>query len=325
MDHPTTLIYLADAETLGQLHRDWPSDLRVALCLEDGGGSDVVFLREEEIAKTPEHVAAMLDRDDADFVIVPTFGGYPTRRLSFSQEQQLCGMLADMAELPDQARASFPDMAEDDVGDEVELDSELPVAPTLADQAPRLPEHAPARPSVKSRIARHSQAPEPVSPVSADAATGYWGQVTRLNSVWTFTVDGVSQDQPDDHDVFAHPLALSKDQRRLQAVLALDDEGQGGMPAAFQIPVNALPKGCPNWPAGSSHRVFLRVEGTALTITLPIRKPASAKKAKPRRRGLLGPAVAAATALVMVQVGTSQEAMDIMRAAGSYQSSFQGK
>lgn len=314
MDHPTTLIYLADAETLSQLHPDWPSDLRVALCLEEGGASDVIFIRQDEIEEAPERVATLLERDDADFVIVPMLGGYPTRRLSFSQEQQLCGLLADMVELPDQARSNFDYLAESNgLSDEIGCESEILKKPVVA-----------------SSIAQAHPAVHPALAEIADEVIGHWGRVERSGTVWCFTVDGMPE--CDDHppSIFAHPIALSDDRRRLQAVLALATDWRGGLPQAFQMPVDGLPDGCPDLQDGTTHRVFFRSEGTALTITLPVLKPAAssspvADTAKPRRRRFLGPALAAATALVMVQVGTSPDAIDAMRAAGTFQSGFQDR
>lgn len=326
MDHPTTLIYLAEAETLAQLHRDWPSELCVALCLEEQGSSDVVFLRGDEVAETPERVAAMLDRDDADFVIVPTFGGYPTKRLSFSQEQQLCGILADMVELPDLARASVSEQVKVDTREDYQVNSGPHATEWHAGPAVPLPQHTPAEPNAMTGIFRKRAAHAPAKYTPIGAETAHWGYVERLKSVWSFTVDGVLADQPCDTDVFAHPVNLSGDKRRLQAVLALKSEGEAGIPAAFQMPIDALPPGCPDLPPGVSHRVFIRAEAPALTITLPIPKAAPRRFAvKSQRRGVFGPAVAAATALVMFQVGTSQEARDIMDAAGAYQSSLQEK
>lgn len=112
MDHPTTLIYLFDEETLSNLFENWPSSMRVALCIDEEGGGHVTLLREDEAADAPVRIAQLLDRDDSDFVIVPTFGGYPTRKIRFSEEQQLCGMLAELSDLPLRARSHLAGLPE---------------------------------------------------------------------------------------------------------------------------------------------------------------------------------------------------------------------
>lgn len=112
MDHPTTLIYLFDQETLSNLFENWPSSMRVALCIDEEGGGHVALLREDEVADAPVRIAQLLDRDDSDFVIVPTFGGYPTRKIRFSEEQQLCGMLAELSDLPLRARSHLAELSE---------------------------------------------------------------------------------------------------------------------------------------------------------------------------------------------------------------------
>lgn len=324
MDHPTTLIYLPDSETLGQLHRDWPEGVRVALCLEERGQSDVVFVREEDVFKVPARVSELFRRDDVDFVIVPILGGYPTRRLSFAEEQQLCGMLADMVDLAGQARSFVAETNDDELSAVTEPETTLPVAEPMPLETPDVPKRAASR----TRIIRPEPTQEPAEPVSAPPATAHWGHLERDGAVLNVNIDGLGEEQGHRDDVFAHPVALSDDRRRLQAVLSLRPEDRQDVPGNFQIPIASLPEGCPDIPTGASHRVFVRAEGPALTITLPVLKPARAARArsapkKIRRRGLWGPAVAAAVALVMVQMGTSQEAKDIMRLAGTYPEAVQ--
>ncbi|MEM9972721.1 MAG: hypothetical protein AAF771_00975 [Pseudomonadota bacterium] len=335
MEHPTTLIYLPDGETMGQLHRGWPDGLRVALCLEEGGRSDLVFVQEEDVANAPAQVADLLGRDDSDFVIVPTLGGYPTRRLSFGEEQQLCGMLADMADLPGQARAFVKDRA----GREEQAATgswAMPEPEELTHAPAPPPPQAAARAAPRMRIIRPEPAAEPPAPAAQPLATAHWGHIERAGTVLKIAIEGPVGERAPNDDIFAHPVALSGDRRRLQAVISLPPYDRKNLPGCFQIPLESLPEGCPDIPAGSSHRVFIRAEGQVLTITLPALAPAGASKPKPRaqkpkvtpkpkRRGMLGPAVAAAVALAMVQVGTSQEAKDIIRLAGSYPTNTQDK
>ena len=186
MDHPTTLIYLPDSETLGQLHRDWPEGVRVALCLEERGQSDVVFVREEDVFKVPARVSELFRRDDADFVIVPILGGYPTRRLSFAETTD-----------DEPAAAAEPETA-------------APVAEPMPLETPDLPKRAASR----TRIIRPEPAQEPAEPVSAPSATAHWGHLERDGAVLNVNIDGLAEEQGHRDDVFAPPVAQKDDQRR---------------------------------------------------------------------------------------------------------------
>ena len=61
---------------------------------------------------TAERVADLFALDDADFVIVPKLGGYPTRKISFSEDQQLCGLVADIEDLAEIATDILLERAE---------------------------------------------------------------------------------------------------------------------------------------------------------------------------------------------------------------------
>lgn len=103
MDNPRTLIYILDEETLGQLHESWPARMRAALCLDERGYAAVALLHEEEIDHAAPRLSKLLKQDDVDFLIVPVQGGYPTRKLSFGEEQQMCRIIAGVSDLPDAA------------------------------------------------------------------------------------------------------------------------------------------------------------------------------------------------------------------------------
>ncbi|MDG4648662.1 hypothetical protein P6F26_09400 [Roseibacterium sp. SDUM158017] len=99
MDPKGTLVYLPDAETVAGLHPDWPSDMCAALCLGADGDCDVVVFHADESDRALRTVARLTGRDRAGFVVFPHRDDAPVRRLSFAEEQALCGVLADAPDL----------------------------------------------------------------------------------------------------------------------------------------------------------------------------------------------------------------------------------
>lgn len=94
MEYAETLVYLVAEDTLSQLHRGWPEGMRAALCLGEEGDCEVVLFHRDELGGIVARIATDLSRDDADFIVVPLTGGYPTRRIRFAEEQQLCDFVS---------------------------------------------------------------------------------------------------------------------------------------------------------------------------------------------------------------------------------------
>ena len=161
MENAVTLIYLFDEETLGQLHKDWPQGMRTALCLDENGGGNIALFHIDEYWHVAARISDLLGRDDSDFVFVPTFSGYPTRRISFSEEQQMCGMIANIDDLPQRARLHLAQMdcgddqtpnfgpQDFDTADKTEITEVLPIKERPAETAI---EHLPEDVSQKSRV-----------------------------------------------------------------------------------------------------------------------------------------------------------------------------
>jgi len=98
------LIYLPDLEALRGIHADWPDDMCAILCLHQSGRCELQLhhIEEDADAALAKAVGAT-DRGAGRVYVVPATEGYPTRKLSFSEEQALCGLLDGLTDLPDLA------------------------------------------------------------------------------------------------------------------------------------------------------------------------------------------------------------------------------
>lgn len=103
MEEAKTLVYFPDAETLVGLHTDWPEEIRTALCLREDGLCEIVVFHDAESPSAVADVATLTGRDESTFVVVPETDGYPTRHVSFAEEQLLCKILAETGDLAELA------------------------------------------------------------------------------------------------------------------------------------------------------------------------------------------------------------------------------
>ncbi len=347
MDYPTTLVYLFDEETLRNLFDDWPSSMRVALCIDEEGTGNVALLRADEVADAPLRIAQLLDRDDADFVIVPTFGGYPTRKIRFSEEQQLCGMVAELSDLPIRARSHLaelsegPDLTLDECKEPVEdedRDADAPFAPeedpdplhehvqpvaSTDDQAETVLEDAIPAGGVRDdppiTVRNSSRLPAGfVNLIEQDVTlkSPLVGRLSRAGKHVQLTLEGA-------------PLR----QRLIEPYCAAEVGASLNLRQLCIVP----PKGAP-WPPkpgesilfddrgvgpiasqlsnGHELRVDLVVEGDRLLLSLDDYEVIVGKRrAKRFSKGALGPAFAALVAYAMFQIGTSEEAFRQMSKA----------
>ena len=348
---------MADGETLDQLHKGWPKGVLAALCLAETGDSEAVFLQGHEFEKAAARISQVLGREDSDFVFVPRMGGYPTKKLNFSEEQQLCGILADMTDLPSRARAFLADAEE-------ETPQEDPVAPARDEEFPAVlrseqrispkaekidePEDPEvpvqskevATPKVEFVSRREKPKPRrrpikiirrqpveevvqpaietrPVAPVNEATETSFcgWAMSCRDGIFFTLRLEGAAQDAWPKRSIFTRPIQQGDGGQQLQADLdeALDHRGP---PAEIRIPIHTLPRTHDVWSNGAPRRTFVRIDGTKVTLLLPV----AANPAPPRkvmRPKLLTSICAAAVAVWMIQIGMSQDALSVMRQPGA--------
>lgn len=113
-------VYLLEEEAVAALLPDWPREMQLALCLGPDGGCEMAVHHRAEVAQALGRIAALNDpagrqdrgvakgRDedaaDSQFICVaPPVAGYPTRKVLFSEEQQLLSLVAGMPQLAEMA------------------------------------------------------------------------------------------------------------------------------------------------------------------------------------------------------------------------------
>jgi hypothetical protein len=98
------LVYTPDFETLRGICPDWPEEVFAILCLHQSGRCDLHLRHvEEDAAEALSMAVTATDEGSCRVYVVPASDGYPTRRLSFSEEQAICGLLDGVDQLPDLA------------------------------------------------------------------------------------------------------------------------------------------------------------------------------------------------------------------------------
>lgn len=103
MMRPDKLAYFLDADQMAGIFAEWPADMKVALCLDDAGGCQVMVYHEGEGRGVLRKVASVLERPLGQFVVVPETKGYPTRKVMFSEEQKMLTLVADAYDLAETA------------------------------------------------------------------------------------------------------------------------------------------------------------------------------------------------------------------------------
>ena len=354
MEHPTTLIYLMDQDTLRRLHRGWPAGIRVALCLTEAGESHIALLHEDEIDTAAERVADLFALDDADFVIVPKLGGYPTRKISFSEDQQLCGMVADIEDLAEIATdillerigaADLPGAEENPPEPEV---VEEPLAAVEAEPEHEIEvEEVPVEPPapVEPEATAHEEGPrdEPVAalppgfrPVTAcedSCPTEFLARLVRSGATVRLKVDGPARRFPWRRPQKAVEVGISEDQRRICLVLP-PNAGWTAQPGAeISVRREALPVAWQPKQRGLAVRADLDPVGGQVTLRLrdlaPPRRRRVVRPARSRTAdaapALLAHAFSALIVFAMIQIGFSDAAREHMNGAAEHVASWRGE
>lgn len=98
-----TLVYFLEEDVVAALLPGWPAEMQVAVCLSSEGECDLAIHHRSEEARIPARVAALVGRCRQDLCVVPQIDGYETRKVLFSQEQQLLSLVADSPHLTEMA------------------------------------------------------------------------------------------------------------------------------------------------------------------------------------------------------------------------------
>ncbi|PYE84361.1 hypothetical protein [Pseudoroseicyclus aestuarii] len=296
------LAFFLDETDLRGLHPGWPQGVKLVLCVEEAASQAApafVLYHEDEVEQVLRRVSDVLDRPAGSFAVVPEVEGHPTRRVLYSEEQQLLAHLA--------ANDRLGELAQDYlINYRFALEEGLdPAQVTLAPQRPVPTDRADPRPAERPE----PPAPEPEvesawAPLGArDGEVLYLeGRLTRDGDTVLLAIGPVTAQTP---IVWTQSLAFREDFRSflLPPDLARGAEAQWiGFPADRLPPAMAalLERGC-------AARLTLSGRGLLVAPDLPsgsqapapaLPAPATPKPAskRPRWAGLAAACVLAGVA-----------------------------
>lgn len=101
MSRSTTFVYILEADAVLAILPGWPDDIQVAVCLSPDGACDLAVHHKNEVSRVLDRIAR--EQGDALISVAPKVAGYPTRKVLFSEEQQLLSFLADSEDLTELA------------------------------------------------------------------------------------------------------------------------------------------------------------------------------------------------------------------------------
>lgn len=94
---------LLEEDDLRLVHRDWPSKMRLAVCLMPSGDCQLLLFRQEEAGIFAQRLRKHLGLRSEEICIYPPVHGFPTRQLRYSDERSLATLLADSPQLVEDA------------------------------------------------------------------------------------------------------------------------------------------------------------------------------------------------------------------------------
>ena len=217
MSDSGTFVYVLEEDAVLAILPGWPAGMQVAVCLSDGGACDLAVHHRNEVARVLERIQELHDMAPEDLCVAPAVEGYPTRKVLFSEEQQLLSFVADspnLAELASDYALNYR-FAQDEG-----LDAEMITGPAVARQphaAPDKPAKAPAAPRKAKSGAKAATAANAVaSPGSDTAATRAQAFVTHLSLPSGYAAPAPAQ-RPECVFVDAH---LTRAQDKIRLVIA---------------------------------------------------------------------------------------------------------
>ncbi len=189
MNSVETLAYFLEEETLRGLLPGWPGGMNLVLCLDDAGKCDLIVHHRDETERVLTRLAREHYEIDSLLSVSPAVDGYPTRKILFSEEQQLLMLVAEAENLDEVAydyainyRFACDEGLDPDLvtgGRSVRLDDSdldefadeiaalLPAAPVAMPPEPARQAAAASRPPIVVR--RSDSAPQPEPQNVADA------------------------------------------------------------------------------------------------------------------------------------------------------------
>ncbi|GAA6209920.1 hypothetical protein NBRC116601_32130 [Cognatishimia sp. WU-CL00825] len=94
---------MLEAEELRLLHRDWPADMRLAVCLMPSGECQLMLFRQEEAGVFPQRLRKHLGLRPEEISIHPPVSGFPSRQMKYSDERSLEMLLKETPDIAEDA------------------------------------------------------------------------------------------------------------------------------------------------------------------------------------------------------------------------------
>ena len=94
MTNDDAFAYLMDADLVRSALPDWPAELGLVLCLVADGTCRTAVFHREESSRALRKAAGLLGRAERSFAVAPAVEGWPSRRVRFSEEQELLNIVA---------------------------------------------------------------------------------------------------------------------------------------------------------------------------------------------------------------------------------------
>ena len=94
---------LLDAEDMRLIHRSWPVDMRLGVCLMPSGDCQLMLFHQDESLGFPERLKDHFGLRASEISIHPKVAGFATHPMKYSEERALANLLSDNLELTEEA------------------------------------------------------------------------------------------------------------------------------------------------------------------------------------------------------------------------------
>lgn len=94
---------LLDAEDMRLIHRAWPVDMRLGVCLMPSGDCQLMLFHQDESTGFPDRLKDHFGLRASEISIHPKVAGFATHPMKYSEERALANLLSDNLELTEEA------------------------------------------------------------------------------------------------------------------------------------------------------------------------------------------------------------------------------
>lgn len=295
MKNDDVFAYVLDQELVRSALPDWPTGMILILCLKADGSCQTVVGHADETGRTLRKAAAALGLPERSFAVAPEVPGWPTRRVRFSEEQDMLRLVSEAKHLvelatdyainyrfardeglspevvtggakPPQPRAPEPPAKPASVVRQMRqrLHLDLPPQPQAQPQIPAQPAPPPERPAMPAGFAPSAAAARADCQFGAGHIGGHGGHIRVVLAPEKATI----QTRP----VRVTEIGFSADFWRFYLPRAALAEWWPGRPAVIDIPAEAFPDALRNVFTGRRFHLDATVtpEGVFLAPGAPV-------------------------------------------------------